>query len=160
MPLFGSRQGNADEALPEQQRPPTPPHQRGSIFSRRSRSQDHNGDDVARSPTTASQSSSGTHGIGRRGFLFGRRRSSDGDFSATLAEDPSILNAQQKVSDAEAAEREADRALSSARAAGREAKQHVERLEREALEDARRAKAKQEEAKNVRKSASGLGRHG
>jgi len=77
-----------------------------------------------------------------------------------LRNDPTITGARQKVSDAEAFEREADRALMQARGAVREAREHVRILEREALEEARRAKAKQAEAKNVSKSARGLGRHG
>lgn len=49
--------------------------------------------------------------------------------------DPSIINAKQSLANAEAAEREADRALSVARAAVREAREHVARLEREAAEE-------------------------
>ena len=52
-----------------------------------------------------------------------------------LKNDPSIRAARQKVSDAEASEREADRALGQARAAVREAREHVKMLEREALEE-------------------------
>jgi len=70
------------------------------------------------------------------------------------------VGARQKVADAETAEREADRALNEARESVREAREHVRLLEREAIEDARRAKAKQAEAKIVSKSARGLGRHG
>ena len=43
--------------------------------------------------------------------------------------------ARQKGSDAESSEREADRALGQARAAVREAREHVKMLEREALEE-------------------------
>jgi len=78
----------------------------------------------------------------------------------SLKNDPTILAARQKVAEAEASEREADRALGQARLAVREAHEHVKMLEREALEDARRAKLKQAEAKTVSKSARGLGRHG
>ncbi|TFY63832.1 hypothetical protein EVG20_g6162 [Dentipellis fragilis] len=127
MPLFGSRQGPAEEPP----RSPTPPQHRGSIFSRRSRSLD--GGDSRASPTAASQTSSSTHSNG--GFLFRRRRSSDDEMHASLAKDPSIATARRKVADAETAEREADRALSSARMAVREAKEHVKNLEREALEE-------------------------
>lgn len=45
--------------------------------------------------------------------------------------DPSIISARQKVSEAEEAERQADRALVEARATVREARQHVKNLERE-----------------------------
>jgi len=65
-----------------------------------------------------------------------------------------------KVADAEAAERAADKALVEARSAVKSAREHIKVLENEVLEDARRAKAKQAEAKNVSKSAKGLGRHG
>ncbi|KAJ3525855.1 hypothetical protein NM688_g8341 [Phlebia brevispora] len=67
--------------------------------------------------------------------------------NADLKNDPSIRAARQKVSDAEAYEREADRALGQARLAVREAREHVRMLEQEVLEEARRAKAKQAEAK-------------
>lgn len=80
--------------------------------------------------------------------------------SHSIYNDPSIVAARQKVTDAEAAEREADQALVQARNKVKEAKRHVEVLEREALEDAHRAKMKQAEAKIVRKSAKALGRHG
>ena len=50
-------------------------------------------------------------------------------------EDPSITAARQRVTDAEAAERDADRALSQARVAVREAREGVKRLEREAAEE-------------------------
>lgn len=77
-----------------------------------------------------------------------------------LQDDPSIRGAREKVTDAENAEKEADRALNEARQRVRLARQHVEGLEREAIEDAKRAKAKQAEAKIVKKSAKHLGRHG
>ncbi|KIP06532.1 hypothetical protein PHLGIDRAFT_90806, partial [Phlebiopsis gigantea 11061_1 CR5-6] len=97
--------------------------------------------------------------------FFSRRRSSSstspsGRGTSDPRNDPTIRGARQKVADAETSEREADRALGLARAAVREAREHVKILEREALEDARRAKAKQAEAKTVSKSARGLGRHG
>lgn len=49
--------------------------------------------------------------------------------------DPSIRRAREKVTDAENAEKEADRALNEARQRVRLARQHVESLEREALEE-------------------------
>jgi hypothetical protein len=55
-------------------------------------------------------------------------------------EDASITNARERVLSAEAAERDADRALLTARAAVKEAREHVKRLEREAAEEARLAK--------------------
>ena len=50
-------------------------------------------------------------------------------------EDASITNARERVFSAEAAERDADKALLTARAAVREAREHVKRLEREAAEE-------------------------
>lgn len=59
---------------------------------------------------------------------------------------------------AEAAERDADRALMQARTAVRDARDQVKRLEREAAEEARLAKVKQTQAKNISKRAKPLGR--
>ncbi|GFP59058.1 hypothetical protein TASIC1_0012006100 [Trichoderma asperellum] len=74
--------------------------------------------------------------------------------------DPSILQAREHVMQAEAAEIDADRALGEARMRVRAAKDHVWRLEEEAKEEARRAKIKQEQAREVSKRGQGLGRHG
>jgi hypothetical protein len=84
----------------------------------------------------------------RRGNLFRRHRSSSPTATTTTApnvnshhrllhrnaEDPSIVAARERVLSAEAAERDADKALSHARGAVREARDHVKRLEREATE--------------------------
>ena len=50
-------------------------------------------------------------------------------------QDPSILAARERVTNAEAAEREADRALAAARTAVKEARDHARRLEHEAAEE-------------------------
>ncbi len=50
-------------------------------------------------------------------------------------EDASITSARERVLQAEAAEREADRALVQSRAAVRNAREHVKHLEREAAEE-------------------------
>jgi len=50
-------------------------------------------------------------------------------------EDASITNARERVLSAEAAEKEADKALLNARAAVKEAREHVKRLEKEAAEE-------------------------
>jgi hypothetical protein len=85
----------------------------------------------------------------RRSTLFGRRRSAESAATATTTsstsprrgfltrerEDASITAARERVASAEVAEREADRALMQARAAVREAREHVKRLEREAAEE-------------------------
>lgn len=73
-------------------------------------------------------------------------------------EDPSITGARQRVSQAEHAEKEADAALVQARAAVREAREHVIALEREAEEEARLAKIKQAQAKDISKRGAHLGR--
>ncbi|OIW31267.1 hypothetical protein CONLIGDRAFT_669066 [Coniochaeta ligniaria NRRL 30616] len=74
--------------------------------------------------------------------------------------DPSIVQARERVIGAEAAEREADRALMAARESVRNAREHVRRLELEAEEEARLAKIKQHQAKDISKRGKQLGRHG
>ena len=59
---------------------------------------------------------------------------------------------------AEAAERDADRALMQARNSVRDAREVVKILEMEAKEEARLAKIKQHHAKEVSKRGKGLGR--
>ncbi|KAL1874342.1 hypothetical protein VTK73DRAFT_474 [Phialemonium thermophilum] len=92
----------------------------------------------------------GTHG--QRSLL--RRSIGGGDAPI----DPSILQARERVTAAEAAEREADRALAAARQSVQEAREHVRRLELEAEEEARRAKIKQFHAREVSKRGKQLGR--
>jgi hypothetical protein len=72
-------------------------------------------------------------------------------------EDPAITSARQRVIDAESAEREADRALMTARNAVAEAKAIVKRLEQEAAEEARLARVKQEQAAKLGQRAHPLG---
>jgi len=88
----------------------------------------------------------------------GSTRSSGGLFNRQI-EDPSIVAARQRVASAETAEREADRALVQARTAVREAREQVKNLEREAAEEARLAKIKQSQARDISKRAKPLGRH-
>ena len=84
----------------------------------------------------------------RRSGIFGRRRSFSPVENTTTTtanpprrgllhrhEDPSIVTARERVLSAEAAERDADRALVQARAAVREAREHIKRLGREAAEE-------------------------
>lgn len=73
-------------------------------------------------------------------------------------EDSSITNARTRVMSAEAAEREADKALVAARAAVRNAREEVKRLEVEAAEEARLAKIKQGQAASLSKRGKALGR--
>lgn len=72
--------------------------------------------------------------------------------------DPSIVQARERVMSAEAAEREADRALDLARREVREAREEVKRIEIEAKEEARRAKIKAFHAKDIGKRGKALGR--
>ena len=132
MPLFKSS--------PPPPPPPvesSPPTRSRSIFSRGTRSD--------RSPSPTYDNHYNNTG-NRTGGFFSRRRSyssdeydngrySGGSTNGDLRNDPSIRAARQKVSDAEAYEREADRALNAARGAVREAREHVRMLEREALEE-------------------------
>ncbi|MCJ1306730.1 hypothetical protein MMC25_000373 [Agyrium rufum] len=74
-------------------------------------------------------------------------------------EDSSITAARERIVQAEQAERNADRALMEARAAVKAAREHCRRLELEAAEEARLAKIKQKEAKNMTKKTRTLGRH-
>ncbi|KAJ5223957.1 hypothetical protein N7468_008499 [Penicillium chermesinum] len=96
----------------------------------------------------SSQSSATSSGGSRH------RRSS---ISRHTPEDPSIKAAQERVFRAEAAEREADRALIASKRAVQEARDHVKYLEREAAEEARLAKIKQNQAKSISKRAKPLG---
>jgi len=91
-----------------------------------------------------------SNGAKRRGSIFSRKR---------IGNDPMINVAREKVTLAEKAEKEADKALLSARNAVKAARDHVKKLEKEASEEARRAKAKQDESKSMLKSVRGLGRH-
>ena len=111
MPLFGRNSANNSPAVHETTQVDEP--RRSGLFKRR------------RSPGHATATTTTTNGTNshRRG-LFHRN-----------AEDPSILAAREQVFSAEAAEQEADRALANAKAAVREARGHVKRLEREAAEE-------------------------
>jgi hypothetical protein len=85
---------------------------------------------------------------GERRGLFNRRNSPDqvpvqntqtnnhsGGLFHRNTHDPSIVQAKQRIADAELAERNADRALIQARAAVRDARNDIKRLEREAAEE-------------------------
>lgn len=72
--------------------------------------------------------------------------------------DPSIAEARERVLSAEAAEKDADRALEEARLRVREAREHVRRVEEEAKEESRRAMIKHQQALDVSKRGKGLGR--
>ncbi|KAK4940589.1 hypothetical protein LTR10_019348 [Elasticomyces elasticus] len=141
MGLFGHK----NEPTPAQAAPPrhstsSSEGSRGGFFSRgRDPSPEYN------DSRNGSKLSSGSR---RSGGLLHRNQ-----------EDPSIVDARQRVASAEAAEREADRALVQARTAVRDAREHVKRIEMEAAEEARLAKIKQQNARDISKRAKPLGRH-
>ncbi|KAK7414416.1 hypothetical protein QQX98_006694 [Neonectria punicea] len=117
--------------------------------------------------TAGHNESSGGLGLFRRGTdassstaRKGTLRRSFGNGNGHGDDDPSVLDARQRVQSAEAAEREADRALDEARSSVREAREQVKLLEVEAREEARRAKIKQHQAREVSKLGRALGRHG
>ncbi|KAI1778933.1 hypothetical protein F4818DRAFT_437736 [Hypoxylon cercidicola] len=153
MPLFSSRQPQEEvvqEPVPEKR-------QSHSLFGSRHRSPSPSTMRTARTSTTSSSHrSDGTSPSRTRSVLqrtFGHGNTSNPDM------DPSIVQARERVMQAETAERDADRALESARIRVREARAEVKRLELEAAEEARRAKIKQYHAREVSKRGKQLGRH-
>jgi hypothetical protein len=140
MPLFSSRHEE-----PIQDPPADAPKRRSTLFGRNR--------DVSPTSTSRTSRSSTTHNNNnnsaspRRSGLLHRRD-----------EDPTIIAARERVQNAEAAERDADRALAAARVAVREAREHIKRLEREAAEEARLARIKQDQAMSMTKRGKGLGR--
>ncbi|EHK47724.1 uncharacterized protein TrAtP1_012127 [Trichoderma atroviride] len=176
MPFFSRNEPSPEPVYQPQPMAAEPPARKHSLF--------HRNRDV--SPVSSHHGSVASSGAGPGGFtnnnmnnanangstsggLFrhstdssasrGRRSLFHRDHGAQ-ALDPSILQAREHVMSAEAAEVDADRALGEARMRVRAAKDHVWRLEEEAKEEARRAKLKQEQAREVSKRGQGLGRHG
>lgn len=153
MPFFGNKRDSSEDY--DQQFHSTGANSHtASRFSRRSGSvgSHSSGNSLDRTDT----------GSRRSGSLLTKFRSNSVDpaFSNALANDPAIKAARQKVVNAEHAESEADRVLDMARNAVKEARQHVKDLEAAAFQDIKRAQAKHNEAKNIRKDAGRLGRHG
>jgi hypothetical protein len=110
MPLFGHKEPVQEPVVQEDV-----PSRRRSMFSSKT--------NHSTTPSTRSEgntSSPHRHGTG----LLHRDR-----------EDSSITAAREQVINAEAAERQADKALLTARAAVKEAREQVKRLEREAAEE-------------------------
>jgi len=114
MPLFTRH--SEDTAPPVSQKEVDAPQRRSTLFGRSHRS-------VSPAATTSTRSSTQTSNSGGRGLLHRRD------------EDPTIIAARERVMNAEVAEREADKALASARVAVREAREHIKRLEKEATEE-------------------------
>lgn len=113
MPFFGR---NTTETAPAQPPPQQPVNEkrRSGLFGRR-----HTPENTATNPTAANTTNASHH----NGLLHRR------------PEDASIVNARERVLSAEAAERDADKALQAAKLAVREAREHVKILEREAAEE-------------------------
>ncbi|KAF7315849.1 PALP domain-containing protein [Mycena indigotica] len=131
---------------------------RGGFFGGRRRSVESNEDrrSIGRASSMTSGRTNGSVRSGNGSGFFGRNNI----LKESIHKDPSIIAAKEKVTFAEKAEVAADEALVQARAMVREAKDHVRLLEREAAEEAKRAKAKQAVSNDISRSAGGLGRHG
>ncbi|KAN0101589.1 hypothetical protein V8E51_012099 [Hyaloscypha variabilis] len=140
MPLFSRH-----EETPVQDKEVDPPKRRSTLFGR---NRDVSPADTTNTRDTRHSAHTNNSGSPRRSGLLHRRD-----------EDPTIIAARERVMNAEAAEREADRALASAKVAVREAREHIKRLEKEAAEEARLAKIKQDQARSMSKRGKGLGRH-
>ncbi|KAI1417359.1 hypothetical protein F5Y13DRAFT_185434 [Hypoxylon sp. FL1857] len=152
MPLFSSRRPEEDHVVEE----PVPEkrHSHG-LFGSRHRTPSPPAS-ARTSTTNSSRRSDGSSPSRHRSVLqrtFGHGNTTNPDV------DPSIIQARERVMQAEAAERDADRALEAARIRVREARAEVKRLELEAAEEARRAKIKQYHAREVSKRGKQLGRH-
>lgn len=98
-----------------------------------------------------SASSMSTTGSHRRSGVLSR-------FGRDSHVDPTIAIARERVDEARGAESQADKALDEARHRVREARDLAARAEAEAAEDARRAKVKQHQARDVTKKGKVLGR--
>ncbi|KAK3331364.1 hypothetical protein B0H66DRAFT_95942 [Apodospora peruviana] len=155
MPFF-----SRSEPVEEPARAPVheePPKRHGGLLgSLRHRDPSPTPTNSTRSTTTTSRTSPDRDSSGHRSLL--HRSFGNGSRSAEM--DPSIVAARERVMSAEAAERDADRAMIAARESVRQAREHVRRLELEAEEEARRAKIKQYHAREVSKRGHQLGRHG
>ncbi|KAK7473251.1 hypothetical protein VKT23_001349 [Stygiomarasmius scandens] len=148
MPLFKSHS-------PPPAEPPTrsdTQSRRHGFFGRRNSSDESS---LGRASSTHTAQTSNSTSTSRSGGLMSHFRGQGFPHN-----DPTIMAAREKVSSAEEAEKAADRALQAARQQVKEAREHVRFLEKEAEDDARRAKMKQAEAKVVSKAAGALGRHG
>ncbi|KUI73233.1 hypothetical protein VM1G_08754 [Cytospora mali] len=162
MPFFSRRE-------PEEEVPPEPqyeePRKRGLLGSlRRDPSPTPTSSSTQRSNSTRHTTST-YHSASSPNRRSTERSSKSGGLlhrfggSGNEELDPSIVQARERVMGAEAAERDADRALELARREVRDAREEVRRLELEAKEEARRAKIKQYHAKEVSKRGKALGRH-
>lgn len=120
----------------------------GGIFRRSTDASNPNNFNTSSRDTSGHRGGGGGGGLLHRGF--GKHNNPELD--------PSIVQAREHVMGAEAAEREAERALITARESIRSAQEEVRRLEIEAKEEARMAKIKQHHAKEVSKRGKMLGK--
>ncbi|CAK7271589.1 hypothetical protein SEPCBS119000_004684 [Sporothrix epigloea] len=168
MPFFSRNVEPEEEAVPTHHEPDPSEMKRGGLFGSLRRNPSPASTTTAKTAHTANTRSSrhsdlasvNSNGTGNgsitsrtgshRSFL---HRRNDSDL------DPSIVAARERVLSAETAERVADRALENARREVREARDLVKRLEVEAKEEARKAKIKQNYAREVSRRAKPLGRH-
>jgi hypothetical protein len=136
--MFSRRSDPVEEQeVPSESRNGSRPFHRNSMFSRRS--------DPVEEQDVANESRNGSRPF-HRNSMFSRRsdpveeqdvanESRTGSRLFHRNEDSSITAARHRIGAAEAAERDADRALMQARAAVRQAREHVKILEREAAEE-------------------------
>lgn len=164
MPLFSSRRDHSSDAWQDRSHKtaatapePSANTKKHGFFHRRSNSSTDGGSDRHSSFSSDGRRDGGMSrsSTERRGHLM---RSHGHGTSKHDELDPSIAAARERVIHAERAEKEADRAMAEARARVREAKEEVKRMEEEAREEARRAKIKQDQAREVSKRGKGLGR--
>ncbi|GJJ06230.1 hypothetical protein Clacol_000420 [Clathrus columnatus] len=134
MPLFGSKRDSSEDYDQQFHPGPTAGNGQNGNTSRFAR----------RSGSIGSHTSGGSSDVhndtgSRRGSLLTKFRSnnslSNSPNTNAFAHDPAIKAARQKVTDAEHAESDADRALEMARGAVREARQHVKDLEAAAIQE-------------------------
>ncbi|KAH8816685.1 hypothetical protein F5884DRAFT_896437 [Xylogone sp. PMI_703] len=147
MPLFHHHKDTTPEHEVVQPQPPVQEKRSSGFFGGRRQSV---------SPSTTSRSTAGTRSV--NGTSVSPQRHNGSVLHRRSDEDPSISAARDRVFSAEAAERDADRALQQARQAVRLAREHVRKLEQEAAEEARLAKIKQDQAASISKRAKPLGR--
>ncbi|KAK5636437.1 hypothetical protein RRF57_012149 [Xylaria bambusicola] len=151
MPFFSSRR--PEEEVHEE--PAPMPEKKHSIFGSRHRSPSPTTTSRTRTSTSSSRSDASSNPSRNRSVL---SRTFGHGSGRNVELDPSIVQARERVMNAENAERDADRALEAARLRVREARNEVKRLELEAAEEARLAKIKQYHAKEVSKRGKHLGR--
>ncbi|GJJ06232.1 hypothetical protein Clacol_000422 [Clathrus columnatus] len=152
MPLFGSKRDSSEDYDQQFHPGPTAGNGQNGNTSRFAR----------RSGSIGSHTSGGSSDVhndtgSRRGSLLTKFRSnnslSNSPNTNAFAHDPAIKAARQKVTDAEHAESDADRALEMARGAVREARQHVKDLEAAAIQDTEGLLEAQESTKSSKKAS-------